>query len=114
MRIEESRGKDNKYIVTGAECHRGIQYALSEISDPRRIFTSTVRVNGGEVRLVPVRTEKPIKKDEWRHAAGIIKGLEIDAPVGFGSVIMEDFTEKGIDLIASRDIKREETKNGIA
>ena len=91
--------------MTGAECHRGVQYAMSEISDPRRIFTSTVIVNGGEIRLVPVRSDRPIKKDRWKKAAEIVKGLETGAPVGFGAVIMKDFTEKGINLIATREIK---------
>jgi CxxC motif-containing protein len=90
----------------GAECSRGVKYARSEISDPRRIFTSTVKVKGGGLSLVPVRSDKPIKKDRWKQAADLVKCLEVGSPVGFNETIKKDFTEKGINLITSRRVEK--------
>jgi CxxC motif-containing protein len=94
-----------KLQVSGQECSKGKKYAISEISDPRRIFTSTVAVKNGEIKLVPVRSSKPIRKAEWKRGRDIISGLSIAAPVGFGKVLMKDFTEKDVMLIAAREIK---------
>lgn len=101
-RIQVKTGK--KLQVTGHECSRGKKYAISEITDPRRIFTSTAAVRNGEIKLVPVRSSKPIRKAEWKSGRDIIRGLSIEAPIGFGKVLMKDFTEEGIKLVAAREI----------
>jgi CxxC motif-containing protein len=94
-----------KLQVSGQECSKGKKYAISEICDPRRIFTSTVAVKNGEIKLVPVRSSKPIRKAEWKNGRDIIRGLSIAAPIGIGKVLIEDFTEKDVKLIAAREIK---------
>ena len=104
LKVEGPIKSEKKLKIVGAECSRGKKYAISEIYDPRRTFTSTVMVKGGELKLVPVRTSKPIHKEEWTRATEIIKSLEITAPVKFGVVLKKDFTEEGIKLIATREI----------
>lgn len=104
----EVRGsvEDEKNLkVSGNECKKGRKYAVSEICDPRRIFTSTVSVVNGEIKLVPVRTSRPIRKSEWKTGRDIVRSLSIDAPVKFGRVLVNDFTEKSIKLIATREVK---------
>jgi len=105
IQVRGSLKPGKKPEVLGQECLKGKKYAISEISDPRRIFTSTVTVKNGEIKLVPVRTSKPIRKAEWKSARNIIRGLRILAPIGFGKVLMNDFTEEGIKLITAREIK---------
>lgn len=102
--VGESKKDNGRIHVSGAECSRGIKYARSEISDPRRIFTSTVRVDAGDPGLVPVRTDNPIKRQRWQQAAATVKKLEVKAPVGFNEVVEKDFTEEGISLISTRQI----------
>jgi CxxC motif-containing protein len=102
--VKGKSSKDERLAITGAECHRGVKYARSEISDPRRIFASTVKVKGGEIELVPVRTDRPIRKGNWKKAAELVKELKVPGPVGFRDILKEDFTEKGINLIATREI----------
>ncbi len=105
IQVRGSLKPGKKPEVSGQECSKGKKYAISEISDPRRIFTSTVTVKNGEIKLVPVRTSKPIRKAEWKSARNSIRGLRIVAPIGFGKVLMDDFTEEGIKLITAREIK---------
>ncbi|MCJ7472297.1 MAG: DUF1667 domain-containing protein [Actinobacteria bacterium] len=105
IQVRGSLKTGKKLQVSGQECSKGKKYAISEICDPRRIFTSTVAVRNGETKLVPVRTSKPIRKAEWKSGRDIIRGLRIAAPIGFGKVLIKDFTEKGIKLIAAREVK---------
>jgi len=105
IRVKGKSKQDSELEITGAKCSRGKKYAASELNDPRRIFTSTVKVSNGTIKLVPVRTDNPIRKNEWKKAKEIISKLNIEAPVKFGTVLKNDFTEKGIKLIAVRKIE---------
>ena len=42
--------------VNGNTCKRGDDYARKELTDPRRIVTSTVPVAGGNLPVVSVKT----------------------------------------------------------
>ena len=54
---------DNKVLkAEGYSCPRGKTYAENEIICPRRVITSTVKTVNGDV--VPVKTDKPVKKSE--------------------------------------------------
>ncbi len=45
--------------VEGNNCARGIAYVQRELTDPRRMVATTVRVSGGLHPLVPVYTKEP-------------------------------------------------------
>ena len=48
--------------VTGNFCPRGAQYAKEELTAPTRMLTSTVRVKGGRLPLLPVVSAKKLPK----------------------------------------------------
>ena len=48
--------------VTGNTCKRGADYGKKEVTDPTRIVTSTVRVQGGTLPVVSVKTRGDIPK----------------------------------------------------
>ncbi len=91
--------------VTGNTCKRGDAYARNEIVSPSRTLTSTVRVKGGSMPLVPVKTDKPIPKAQLFEAMKKLNQMEIPAPVKCGDVIEKDFIENGTNLVACRDIQ---------
>jgi CxxC motif-containing protein len=88
----------------GARCAKGTKYAIKEVTDPRRTFTSSVMVLGGDEPVCPVRSTKPIRKDDWRKARKIVGETSVRAPVRRGATISRDFLERGIDLIASMSV----------
>ncbi len=91
--------------VTGHRCPRGQAYAIAEITDPRRVLTSTVAVAGSEHRLLPVRTKEAIPKDMLFAAIQELQKVLVKAPVHVGDVVIEDLLGTGIPVIASRDVK---------
>ena len=57
--------EDGKVLsVTGNTCPRGESYARKEVTNPTRIVTTTVRVDGGKVPMINVKTEQDIPKDK--------------------------------------------------
>lgn len=103
--IEVEMARGNKK-ASGGDCPKGKKYAIAELTDPRRIFTSTIVVEKGETEVVPVRSSGPIKKNQWKRAKRIAAGIIVKAPVRFKQVLVEDFLEKGIKLVSTREIAR--------
>ncbi|MBO5110690.1 MAG: DUF1667 domain-containing protein [Clostridia bacterium] len=90
--------------VTGNTCRRGEIYAKEELTDPRRTLTSTVKLEGRELAMLPVRTDKGIRKDAMAEAMEILKTVTVKLPIKRGDVILENFTEEGISLIACKNM----------
>ena len=91
--------------VTGNTCRRGETYAREELTDPRRTLTSTVRIEGRELAMLPVRTDKGIRRDAMWAAMEQLKAITVKTPVSCGDVIAENFTEEGISLVACKSIE---------
>ncbi len=94
---------DEIVSVTGNTCPRGKAYAVTELTNPTRMLTTTVKVKGGRLPMVPVRTSVPIPKGKMFDIMKEINKVEIDAPVKVGQVIIEDVLSTGIDVIATNE-----------
>ncbi len=92
--------------VEGNNCARGAAYVQRELTDPRRMVATTVRVSGGLHPLVPVYTREPFPKPKIAELLEAIRTVEIDAPVKMEQVILSNALGTGIDVVASRDMPR--------
>lgn len=95
--------------VNGNTCKRGDDYARKELTDPRRIVTSTVPVAGGNLPVVSVKTASDIPKGKIRECLCALKGVTITAPVQIGDVIVENVADTGVDVVATKSISAVET-----
>lgn len=75
------------------------------MTDPRRVLTTTVRIKGGSLPLLPVRTATAIPKGLLSKAVATLADVEVEAPINTGDVIVSDFLGTGTDVIASRDME---------
>ena len=90
--------------IKGDTCKRGIDYAETELTDPRRMVTSTVKVRGGVHPLVPVYTAAPIPKPLIFDLLTELRKVELDAPVKVGQVVLENALGTGANVLASRNL----------
>lgn len=97
---------DTVVQVNNASCKRGEDYAHQEITDPRRMVASTVRVRHGTHPLVPVYTAAPVPKPLIFNILAEIRQTEVSAPVHTRQVIIKNVLGTGIDVVASRDMPR--------
>jgi len=98
--------KDGTFVFPTGICHRGQDYARQEIVDPRRILTTTVKLIGGEVQMLPVRTTQPIPREKLLKAMDQIAGITAEAPVQARDVVIPDVAGSGVALIASRSVDK--------
>lgn len=90
--------------VAGNSCKRGITYAESEVTNPTRSLTSTVKLIGGIRPVVSVKSALPFPKNMMLDAMKIINETEIKAPVSIGDKAIKNILDTGIDIIVtSRD-----------
>jgi CxxC motif-containing protein len=90
--------------ITGNTCPRGADYVTKELKDPRRIVTSLVRVKGGELPVVSVKTVSDIPKEKIMDCISALKGLELIAPVHIGDVVLRDVCGSGVDVAATKEV----------
>ena len=97
--------EDGKVVdVKGNTCPRGAKYAHDEVTAPKRMLTTTVRVEGGMLPLLPVVSETVLPKEKVLDCAAYLRGVTVKAPVKTGDVIVEDILGLGVNIIASRDM----------
>lgn len=97
---------DQILSVSGYGCKNGEEYAKNEFTSPVRIFTSTVRVRGGDLALVPVKTKGAVPKAMLMECAKESCRVEAVAPIKIGDVIISNICGTGVDLVAARNIKQ--------
>lgn len=90
--------------VTGNTCRRGDVYARKEVTNPTRIVTSSVMVEGGTLAVVSVKTREDIPKEKIFDCMKALKGVKVQAPVHIGDVIVKDVAGTGVDVVATKDI----------
>ncbi|MCR4405696.1 MAG: DUF1667 domain-containing protein [Anaerolineae bacterium] len=90
--------------VEGNQCKKGVDYAEGELTDPRRMVTSTVKVRGGVFPLVPVYTAAPIPKPLIFDLLAELRKVELQAPVKVGQVVLKNALGTGVDILASRNL----------
>ena len=88
--------------VTDNKCPKGEPYAISEIENPMRILTASVLAEGMCLKMIPVRTDKPIPKHLIFKAMDKIRGIKLTSPVSAGDLVMADFLGLGVNLVATR------------
>ena len=94
---------DGKVIVSGNACKRGEEYAIAEMTAPKRTVTSIVRVSNREDTMVSVKTKDPIPKENIFDVMEKIRAAKVEAPVSIGDIIIDDIF--GTCIIATKDVK---------
>ena len=102
--IQVKQDQKHKISFEGYTCERGLEYAQQEFYEPKRILTTTVRVDNGVLPLIPVRTDKPILKDKLKDVLNEIAKIKVKAPIQMGDILIENVLELGANIIASRNL----------
>ena len=103
MAVELDGGK--VLSVSGYTCPRGKAYAEKEVTNPRRIVTSTVKVIGGAKERVSCKTAEDIPKDKIAEVMEEINKACVEAPVIIGEVLIPNVAGTGVDVVATANTK---------
>lgn len=99
-------GEDERISsVSGYTCRRGEQYASNEFTHPVRILTSTVRTDSAKLPVLPVRSAKPVPKEQLFAIMEKINAVTVSLPVAMHQVIIPDVCGTGVDIVSTVDAK---------
>ena len=91
--------------VEGNTCPRGEVYAKTELTNPTRVITTTVRTKGG--KMVSVKTNGAVPKERMFECMEIINRLHpLDEVCEIGNVIYENILGCGVNVVATSSAKR--------
>lgn len=104
-RMKACASADGSVSVVGNSCPRGLEYARAEFSAPRRMITTTVAMENGPLRRLPVITSAPVPKDRIFDVTEYLKSLRVTAPVAVNQVILKDILGLGVDILSAREVR---------
>lgn len=93
---------DGQYIVEGNSCIRGSKYGVDEVTNPRRVITSTVRLNGSYLNMLPVKTDGSIPKDMVFDIMKVLSEITVTTPINVGDVIVKNVLDTGVDIVSTK------------
>ena len=92
---------DGEIDVSGNACVRGARYARQEMSNPMRMVTTSVRVEGSELPLCPAKTAELVGKARIADVLAAARLVHVEVPVRIGDVLAENVAGTGVDLVAT-------------
>lgn len=91
--------------VTGNTCPRGERYARSEVTNPTRVVTTTVPVDGSKEQvMVSVKTATAIPKTKVFDCVRALAGVRAKTPVRIGDVVLPNVCGTGVDVVATKNV----------
>lgn len=96
--------EENGCAVTGAGCPRGEAYGKKELTNPTRVLTSIVRIDGAIHACCPVKTSGDIPKSEIPHAMELLKDVRLTSPVRIGDVVKARICGTEYDWIVTKNM----------
>ncbi len=109
-RLEVEHDDSTISKVTGNRCNKGLEYAENEIFHPSRIVTTTVRISGASIQLVPVKTERSVPKKLSFDVVQATSRVRLEAPVKVGDVVIKNICGTGVNLVVTRTLEKNDTQ----
>ncbi len=95
---------EETFAVTGNSCLRGAVYGANELRNPLRVVTSTVVVEEGPVRRLPVKTDRAIPKGKIFEVMAEIAKVRVKPPVRVGDVLIPDVAGTDGNVVATKAV----------
>ncbi len=98
----------DELVVTGNTCKRGKEFAINEMTDPRRTVCTTVRTSFPSVPVLPVRVSGAIPKNKIFDLMHEVNRITVSKRIGREDVVVPNILDLGVDLIATSNILKDE------
>lgn len=95
---------DNEYKVEGNTCKRGEKYGVEELTNPKRVITTTVKLKNSYLNLLPVKTEDSVPKGLIFQIMEELDRIEVISPINVGDIIVENILETGVNIVSTKCI----------
>jgi CxxC motif-containing protein len=94
----------DNFKVEGNTCKRGIKYAQEELTNPKRVITTTVKLENSYLNLLPVKTEDSVPKGMIFEIMEELDKITVTAPINVGDVIVENILGTGVNIVSAKAV----------
>lgn len=101
--ITVDMNSDSITSINGYSCLNGKRYAECEVIEPKRILTTSLRVD--DSTMCSVKTKEAIPKAKLMDAMAVLKNVTLTTPIRIGDVVYRNILNTGVDVVATRNIK---------
>ena len=99
---------DQENVISGNQCKRGETYVINEMTNPKRVLTTTVKTVFEEMPRVSVKTNDAIPKGLLYQAMGEINKVVIDQEMPIGATVIKNILDTGVDVVLTKAVKIKE------
>ena len=100
--------KKTKSMCSKADCYRSKEFAVNEVTDPKRTVTSTCKTSFKDIPVVAVKTSGEIRKEDINKVIEEINKVTINKRMKIGDVVIENVLNSGVNIVISSNILMEE------
>jgi CxxC motif-containing protein len=98
--------QDGQMEAAGYRCKKGGKYATDEYTCPKRLLTTTVKINGAGIPRLPVVSSKEINKERLFDCVEYLYTKTFQAPVKEGDKLVRNILGTQVDIVAAMDLER--------
>ncbi len=109
--IEAVTRGDELIEIEGNTCKAGEKYVKSELKNPTRVLTSTVKVKNGILPRVPVKSTEELPKGKILDSVRKLDDIELEAPIDIHQTAIENILDTRINIVTTRPLPKEDDKN---
>lgn len=96
--------EEGELEVSGNRCARGKVFAGTELTNPTRSLTTTVKTIYEDFPYLPVRTDGEIPKHSIHAAIEELQRVTVSRRLQCGDIVLKNVAETGIKVIAAMDL----------
>ena len=96
--------KDGDFIVSGHVCKKGVDFAKTEMTNPIRAISSTVKTVFPDMPVLPVKTDREIPKGNILDAMKLIREITVSERVKTGDILLKDVF--GANIVATTSTEK--------
>lgn len=101
---------ETSHQILGNKCPRGINFAIDELTNPHRSFTSSVRTILPEYPVISVRTDGDIPKGKIMDLVALLKKLIIKEYLPIGTIIVHNVFGSTINVITTNNMQKGDSR----
>ena len=98
---------DDNNVVTGNMCKRGAEFGIEELTNPQRTLTTTCKTAFIDTPVVPVKTDRTIKKELLQEAIKEVNKVIIDKPLKMGDIVIKNILGTDANIVMCSNILKE-------
>jgi CxxC motif-containing protein len=104
--VIDVKTNDEVVEIIGNKCKVGIELSDKYLEASMEVLTTLVRIKGGNIKVVSVKSDRPIEKKLFLKCSRALSRINIGAPIKIGDVVCKNILNLGVDIICTKNVDR--------